>query len=144
MYVILDPVKPNESPSPAFTPPTHNGIDQFLLSSNGMDIVFSPEGDRLTYKVIGGAIELYIFTGPTPQQVIQQYTELIGRPCMIPYFAQGFHICRWGYDTLDKVKDVVSNFEENSLPLEAMWIDIEYVGCMLSTIFASSAVNTLH
>ncbi|KAK3818343.1 MAG: glycosyl hydrolases family 31-domain-containing protein [Benniella sp.] len=107
--------------------PSGSAHGVFLLSSNGMDIVFSPEGDRLTYKVIGGAIELYIFTGPSPQQVIQQYTELIGRPCMIPYFAQGFHICRWGYDTLDKVKDVVSNFEENSLPLEAMWIDIDYM-----------------
>ncbi|KAF8926003.1 alpha-glucosidase maltase [Dissophora ornata] len=107
--------------------PSGSAHGVLLLSSNGMDIVFSPEGDRLTYKVIGGAIELYVFTGPTPQQVIQQYTELVGRPCMIPYYAQGFHICRWGYDSLDKVKTIVSNFKKHSLPLEAMWIDIEQV-----------------
>ncbi|KAF9106869.1 hypothetical protein BGX27_008957 [Mortierella sp. AM989] len=107
--------------------PSGSAHGVLLLSSNGMDIVISPQGDQLTYKVIGGTIELYIFTGPTPQQVIQQYTELIGRSCMIPYYAQGFHICRWGYDTLEKVKDVVSNFKDNSLPLEAMWVDIDYM-----------------
>ncbi|KAF9961897.1 hypothetical protein BGZ72_001004 [Mortierella alpina] len=98
-----------------------------LLSSNGMDVVISPEGDRLTYKIIGGAIELYIFTGPTPQQVIQQYTQLIGRPCMVPYFSLGFHMCRWGYDTVDKARDVLVQFKRHGLPLEALWIDIDYM-----------------
>ncbi|KAF9434630.1 hypothetical protein BGZ76_007687 [Entomortierella beljakovae] len=107
--------------------PSGSAHGVLLLSSNGMDVLLSPKGDKLTYKIIGGVIELYIFTGPTPQQVIQQYTELIGRSCMIPYYAQGFHICRWGYDTLEKVKDVVLNFKKNSLPLEAMWIDIDYM-----------------
>ncbi|KAI1316183.1 hypothetical protein EDD11_010355 [Mortierella claussenii] len=107
--------------------PSGSAHGVLLLSSNGMDIVLSPEGDKLTYKVIGGTIELYVFTGPTPQQVIQQYTELIGRPCMVPYYAQGFHICRWGYDTLDKVKEIVANFKDNKIPLEAMWVDIDYM-----------------
>ncbi|KAF9570843.1 hypothetical protein EC968_001331 [Mortierella alpina] len=98
-----------------------------LLTSNGMDVVMSPEGDRLTYKIIGGAIELYVFTGPTPQQVIQQYTQLIGRPCMVPYFTLGFHMCRWGYDTVDKAKAVVAEFRRHALPLEALWIDIDYM-----------------
>ena len=29
--------------------------------------------------------------------------------------------CRWGYETLDEVKDVVAQYAANSIPLETMW-----------------------
>lgn len=50
---------------------------QFLLNSNAMDVILQPL-PALTYTTIGGIIDLYIFTGPTPQNVIEQYWPIIG------------------------------------------------------------------
>jgi len=50
---------------------------QFFLNSNAMDIDLQPL-PAITYTTIGGIIDLYIFTGPTPQNVIEQYWAVIG------------------------------------------------------------------
>ncbi len=50
---------------------------QFFLNSNAMDVILQPL-PALTYTTIGGIIDLYIFTGPTVQNVIEQYWEVIG------------------------------------------------------------------
>lgn len=81
--------------------------------------------DSLIFKMIGGRIDLYFFAGPTPDQVIEQYTRIIGRPPLIEPKFFGLHQSRYGYRTLDHWKAVVEGFDRHQLPLDGIWFDIE-------------------
>eukprot|EP00826_Nyctotherus_ovalis_P036324 TRINITY_DN320_c0_g2_i1.p1 TRINITY_DN320_c0_g2~~TRINITY_DN320_c0_g2_i1.p1 ORF type:complete len:916 (-),score=286.78 TRINITY_DN320_c0_g2_i1:43-2790(-) len=102
----------------------------FSFNTNDQDILIYKFQDRtmkVTHKIVGGIYDFYVFYPGTADQVIRQYHELVGRPYLIPRWSMGYHQCRYGWRTLDKVKDVVRKFEENDLPLDVVWADIDYM-----------------
>ncbi|KAJ1935810.1 hypothetical protein EC988_008373, partial [Linderina pennispora] len=88
----------------------------YLHNSHGMDIVLA--NNTIQYRVLGGTADFYFFSGPTALDVIDQYTELVGRPNRIPYWALGFQNCRYGYKSVYEVNDVIANYSKAEIPLE--------------------------
>ncbi|XP_041085570.1 lysosomal alpha-glucosidase [Polyodon spathula] len=98
----------------------------FLLNSNAMDVALQP-APALTWRTIGGVLDIYIFIGPDPSSVIQQYMEVVGFPSMPPFWALGFHLCRWGYQTSNATWKVVKGMRNYGIPQDAQWNDIDYM-----------------
>uniref|UniRef100_A0A5S6QM25 NtCtMGAM_N domain-containing protein n=1 Tax=Trichuris muris TaxID=70415 RepID=A0A5S6QM25_TRIMR len=58
-------------------------------------------------------------------QVIEQLTSVIGRPALPPYWALGFHLSRWGYDSTMQIEELVDRMEQSLIPLDVQWVDID-------------------
>ena len=58
-----------------------------LVNSNGMDVVLT--SNTLQFRAIGGILDLYFLMGPTPMDVLNQMTSIVGRPVMPPYWSLG-------------------------------------------------------
>ncbi|KXJ90785.1 family 31 glycosyl hydrolase [Microdochium bolleyi] len=102
----------------------------FLLNSNGMDIKINrtaEDGQYLEYNTLGGVIDLYFVSGPSPIEVTQQYAGIVGLPAMMPYWGLGFHQCRYGYRDIYNTAEVVYNYSQAGIPLEVQWNDIDYM-----------------
>lgn len=97
-----------------------------LLNSNAMDVTFQPT-PALTYRTIGGILDFYMVLGPTPEEVVQEYTELIGRPVMPPYWALGFQLCRYGFKNTSEVEYLYDEMRRAQIPYDVQYTDIDYM-----------------
>ena len=70
----------------------------------------------ITFRTIGGVLDMYVFLGPKPDDVIQQYTAVIGRPLIPPYWSLGFHLCRYGYNSATNLKTVINRNRQLGIP----------------------------
>ncbi len=85
----------------------------------------------LVFRSMGGPLQLHLFTGPSPREVLDQLTSYLGRPRIPPRWALGYHVCRkTGSDGAFKANlEAMDNF---SVPFESDCVD----EALLETAFA--------
>ncbi|XP_063242203.1 lysosomal alpha-glucosidase-like [Bacillus rossius redtenbacheri] len=98
----------------------------FLLNSNAMDVILQPT-PAITFRTIGGVLDFFFFLGPSPADVVRQYTDVIGKPFMPPFWGLGFHLCRYGYKTINRTIEVWNRTRNAGIPLDVQWNDLDYM-----------------
>lgn len=73
-----------------------------------------------------GIYDVFFTLGPRPYDVMRQYSRLTGTAPLPPYFSLGYHQSRWNYVDQQDVKTVAENFDVYDIPMDVMWLDIEY------------------
>jgi alpha-glucosidase len=116
----LVPIGNAPNTSAYYTSFTH-GV--YLRNSHAQEIRLNE--NNVTWRTLGGSVDLFIYSGSKPADVIRSYQQsAVGLPVMQNYWALGFHQCRWGYENWTVVQDVVDNFERFGIPLETMWSEL--------------------
>jgi alpha-glucosidase len=92
----------------------------YMRNAHGQEVLLRPS--NITWRTLGGSIDLYFYAGPTQDKVNKAYqTSTIGLPAMQQYFTFGYHQCRWGYKNWSELQDVVDSFAKFGIPLESIW-----------------------
>lgn len=97
----------------------HTGlVEMDMGKSNAAEASITVQGDSLI---------VYFFVGPTPADVLRQYTELTGRMPLPPNWALGYHQSRWSYASEQQVRQLAIRLRERHHPCDAIWLDIDYM-----------------
>lgn len=83
--------------------------------------------NKLTHWVSEtGLVDVFFLLGPSVAEVMAQNAKLQGVTPLPPIYSLGFHQCRWNYFTTEEVMDVDAKADIYDIPLDSIWLDIEY------------------
>lgn len=85
------------------------------------------EYDMLKIEPETPDFKLYIITGDSEIDIVTQFRRLTGRSYLAPRWAFGFQQSRWGYQSEQDIREVVDEYRKNSIPLDAVYLDIDYM-----------------
>lgn len=103
------------------------GIFNAVASETWIDVSHVSEESTDTHWISeSGILDLFLLPGPSPEDIFKQYSKLTGTPVIPPHWSLGYHQCRWNYISSDDVRTVQKRFDEDDIPLDVLWLDIEY------------------
>ena len=83
--------------------------------------------DRYSFGALGGELNYYFFSGPSPGKILQRFTELVGRAPLPPRWSLAYQQCRWSYYPESRVRKLASDFRSKRIPCDVIYLDIDYM-----------------
>jgi alpha 1,3-glucosidase len=98
-----------------------------VASETWVDVSHATDKSTETHWISeSGIMDTFLLPGPTPEDVFRQYAKLTGAPVMPAQWSLAYHQCRWNYVSSDDVRMVQRRFDEEDMPVDVFWLDIEY------------------
>ena len=89
--------------------------------------------NELTISFEDYDFDIYIIEGPFDDEekevkgVVKEFRSIIGRSYIPPRWAFGYGQSRWSYFTADEVREVADKYDEAGIPLDMIYLDIDYM-----------------
>lgn len=84
--------------------------------------------DRVVYTSDFGELQYYFFFGNCMADVLDQYTQVTGRPALAPRWTFGNIQSKYGYESFDEIQSIINEFRNRSIPLDSIIIDLFWFG----------------
>lgn len=104
----------------------------FLVSTRGYGFIWNnpavgraelAKNHTLWHAKAGKQIDYLVIAGDTPVDIVKKYTDLTGKPPMLPEWALGFWQCKLRYRTQEELLNVAREYKKRGLPLSVIVID---------------------
>ena len=100
---------------------------------------------QYSFEAGDGQLDYFFFGGGTNHTmttVQDRYSELTGRPTMLPKWAFGYQLSRFSYDNQSWVQYLADTAISSNIPLDAVYLDIDYM--KVNSSVDPTADNNLH
>ena len=102
------------------------GVLLEAFATSRFDIASTRE-DRVVLEATQGGLDLALFPGPTPSEVLARYSARVGRTPLPPRWALGHHQSRWGYKSAREIRALAGEIRRRGMPGDAIHLDIDYM-----------------
>lgn len=75
----------------------------------------------------GGEVNYYFFQGPEIKKILGRYSDLTGHMPLPPLWTLGNQQSRWSYYPQSMAEEVVRQYRQRDIPLDALHLDIDYM-----------------
>jgi len=82
---------------------------------------------NLYFGSTAGESSLYILPSKTLAEVSRKFANLTGKAEVPELWTLGKHQSKWSYKNQEEVKYIVENYQKNQIPLDVIWLDIDYM-----------------
>jgi len=118
-----------DDPVPFYLSTGHEGHGYGVFVDNGWRLRFDmgkTQPDRLDWSAPGGPIDYYVMDGPSFKSIIDHYTQLTGRPAMLPLWAFGYWQSKCAYQNFPEMQGIVNKLRVDGIPVDVMVIDYSW------------------
>ncbi len=89
--------------------------------------VASSDAARVWMETTAGGLDVTVFPGPRPADVVRRFTARTGRTPLPPRWALGHHQSRYSYRTEREVRKIARELRRRGIPTDVIHLDIDYM-----------------
>jgi alpha-glucosidase len=83
--------------------------------------------DSIRFISEGPAFRVIVIKRNSPQQVVEELANLVGKMELPPLWALGYQQCRFSYVPDLRIKSIADTFRLKKIPCDVIWMDIDYM-----------------